>query len=242
MVCLKSRSKKLAAVRCPNWQKECDGTYVAAWKGGDKDVPLMFPDILGDKSPLATSCLRIWSRMKLRMADFFGKNEVANDGSTSLQQLGSDCRRASHRCRNRGWELGSWRPTRIRWEFQLQQQRPGWNRAARDLWTWCWIINSHSLISCVDKAHVSCVHFSAVGGYVFRPHTMGVRTPDVLPKGWMLFDGQAAPRLAWSVVPCHKRFGLGKPSDFQNQSSRAVVFLSDQKKHMVEVGPTFLRN
>ena len=35
---LKSCWKKLAAVRCPNWQKECDGTYVAAWKCGDKVV------------------------------------------------------------------------------------------------------------------------------------------------------------------------------------------------------------
>ena len=35
---IKSRWNHLAAVRCPNWQKECDGTYVAAWKGGGKDV------------------------------------------------------------------------------------------------------------------------------------------------------------------------------------------------------------
>lgn len=34
------------------------------------------------------------------------------------------------------------------------------------------------------------VQLEPAGGYVFHPRTMGAPSPDLLPKGWMLFDGQ----------------------------------------------------
>jgi len=36
----------------------------------------------------------------------------------------------------------------------------------------------------------SFVQPEPAGGYVFHPRTMGAPSPDLLPKGWMLFDGQ----------------------------------------------------
>ena len=103
--------------------------------------------------------------------------------------------------------------------------------------------NCHSLTLFVDKAHVSA------GGYVFHPSTVGVQSPDVLPKGWFLFDGQAISGaippngLARSVVPCHAMFDLAnKPSDFRNQSSRAFFlggrcFTSLFHFHVATSGP-----
>ncbi|CAL1134098.1 unnamed protein product [Cladocopium goreaui] len=33
-------------------------------------------------------------------------------------------------------------------------------------------------------------NFNCKNSYVFHPRTMGAPSPDLLPKGWMLFDGQ----------------------------------------------------
>eukprot|EP00435_Cladocopium_sp_Y103_P050505 s787_g15.t1 len=88
--------------RCPNWQKECDGTY----------------DLVKDK--------------------------VANDRPVWKMRGGE---RWLYLTTDKNWGVGGQR------EF--------------------------------DE------NFNCKNSYVFHPRTMGAPSPDLLPKGWMLFDGQA---------------------------------------------------
>lgn len=48
-----------------------------------------------------------------------------------------------------------------------------------------------------------CAKRANCWGYVFHPKTMGAPSPDLLPKGWMLFDGQVRWKSLIDFLVCY---------------------------------------
>lgn len=48
-----------------------------------------------------------------------------------------------------------------------------------------------------------CTKRANCWGYVFHPKTMGAPSPDLLPKGWMLFDGQVRWKSLIDFLVCY---------------------------------------